>query len=308
MTEKNSDDNWNDWQKLMQQIAEQQAQILKPTITPAIKQIQETVNRIAEQQKRIAQNAIKPLIDQVTESAKRISAINISKLPEFQALLETIAKEVEEIPEYIDNVHAYLAQQGWFVPFHLAPVSIFKEYFFLIENEEHEQIEQDLQTFITENISFIRNSVKREFPNRFRIIDAAIQAHENGEYILSIPTLLAQADGMFSELIDMTFYSNKESDLVEVRRRLLQRLAKKNHPTNTLSLGYLLLKQLQEKSIIHENFSEFEKSKNESFIKNPLNRNYILHGKDLEYDTIANSLRMISLIGMLCDCNQTLSR
>ncbi|MEX1013925.1 MAG: hypothetical protein WDZ80_02075, partial [Candidatus Paceibacterota bacterium] len=291
MTEKNNGNNWIDWQKLIHKIAEQQSQIIKPTITPAIKQIQETVNRIAEQQARVAQNALKPLIDQFTESSKVMSAINISKLPEFQALLETVAKEVEEIPEYVDNVHAYLAQQGWFVPFHLAPISIFKEYFFLIENEEHEQIEHDLQNFITENISFIRSSVKKEFLKRFRIIDTAIRAHENGEYILSIPTLLAQADGMFSELIDMTFFSNKDSDLEEIRRRLLQRLAKKNHPTNTLSLGYLLIKQLQEKSIIHENFSEFERSKNKSFIKNPLNRNYILHGKDLEYDTEANSLR-----------------
>tara|TARA_R110002124_G_scaffold277621_4_gene449187 strand:- start:26334 stop:26561 length:228 start_codon:yes stop_codon:yes gene_type:complete len=43
MTEKNNGTNWSDWQKLMQKIVEQQSQIIKPTITPALKEIQETV-------------------------------------------------------------------------------------------------------------------------------------------------------------------------------------------------------------------------------------------------------------------------
>lgn len=134
-----------------------------------------------------------------------------------------------------------------------------------------------------------------------------MEAHEKKNYLLSIPTLLAQADGMFSELIDKTFYSNKKSDLEDIRRRILKKLAQNNHPTSTSSLGYLLIKQLQEKSIIHENFEEFEKNRNNGLINSPLNRNYILHGKDLNYDSEANSLRTIALIGLLCDCKETFS-
>lgn len=305
---KNNGDAWNNWQRLMQKIAANQLQNLKPTLSPAIKQIQETVKQLSEHQAKEIKKSIKPLVDQFAESAQIISKANLKNLPAFQALLETIAKEVKELPEYVDDVHAYLARQGWFVPFRMAHLSIFKEYSILIRNEEHERIEQDLQVFITENIPFIKSSVQREYPNRLNIIALAIQAHEKEEYVLSIPTLLAQADGMFSELIDKTFYSNKKSDLEDIRRRLLKRLAKKNHPHNTSSLGYLLIKQLKEKSIIHEDFDEFEKNKKDSFNKNPLNRNYILHGKDLLYGTKANSLRTISLIGLLADCKKTLTR
>lgn len=298
-------ESWNQWQKMLERIAAMQSEMLKVSLTPAIKQIQESVDQITKQHTKILQDSIKPMMEQIEKSTKRLSDLN--KISGFQALLETIAREAEEIPEHVDKVHAYLAQQGWFVPFHMAPISKFREYSVLIDNEEYDRIEKDLQDYIRTNFNFIRSSSKMHFANRYRIIDSAIEAHENGNYLLSIPTLLAQADGMFSELIDKTFYSNNESDLEDIRRRLLKKLAAKGHPTNTSSLGYLLIKQLQEKSVLHENFDEFEKRKIQNTEVNPMNRNYILHGKDLSYDTEPNGLRAIALIGLLCDCKDTLS-
>lgn len=298
-------ESWNQWQEMIERIAAMQSEMLKVSLSPAIKQIQESVDQITKQHRKILQDSIKPMVEQIGESTKKLSDLN--KISGFQTLLETIAKEAEEMPEHVDKVHAYLAQQGWFVPFHMAPISKFREYSVFIDNKEYELIERDLQDYIRTNFNFIKSSAKKQFPNRYRIIDTAIKAHENGNYLLSIPTLLAQADGMFSELIDKTFYSNKESDLEDIRRRLLKKLASKGHPTNTSSLGYLLIKQLQEKSVLHDNFDEFEKRKAQNSEVNSLNRNYILHGKDLSYDTEPNGLRAIALIGLLCDCKDTLS-
>jgi len=85
----------------------------------------------------------------------------------------------------------------------------------------------------------------------------------------------------------------------------LEKLAENGHPTSTTSLSYLLIKQFEVKSLLHENFSEIEKRKNKNPSLNPLNRHTILHGRDIDYANEANSLRTIALIGLLCNCKDS---
>src|SRR5699024_4217196 len=248
---------------------------LNSALAPAMKEIQKYSNKIA-------QHSFKSFLNEHNKLINRLSALpHLTNLDKFRALLKTIAEEAEEIPKHVDKVHSYLANQAWFVLFHLAPFNAFKEYARLIDNEEHEVIEQHLQNFIKENIPAIRMGVKKQFPDRYRIIETAFEAHKRENYILSIPTLLAQADGMFSDLVDKTFYSNDEKELEDNRKRLQKRLAKNGHPRSTSSLGYLLIKQLFEENIINEDFGEFEIRNNGDNETESLNRHYILHGKAL---------------------------
>jgi len=265
------------------------------------KEFRESMQKIASQSIKI-DKALSPILKQFKEISEKVPSLHLEK---YQALFETIAKEAEKIPDRVDIIHDYLSSRGWFVPFHLAPLTAFQEYEQLIKNEKHEVIEKKLQSYIREHISVFKKEVASCFPDRFRIVNSAFQAHKEGKYELSIPIFLIQADGMFSDLIGTTFYTNKEVDLKKIKRNLVIKLSENGHSASTSSFGYLLIKQLHEESILHENFSEIEKRKDRNPDLDPLNRNTILHGRDINYDSEANSLRAISLIGLLCDCNNS---
>ena len=218
MTQYNFDnDRWREWQNLMRKITELHAKQFQSSLAPAIKQVQETANRIAKQTE-LAIASIKPLQDSLNEASKKLNSFYAIHINKLQIFLKTLEEEVKEIPTYADKVSSYLASEGWFISYYSAPLSFFKEYSNLIDNKEYDIIEEQLQIFVKENFISIKKSVEVQFPLRYRIISVAFDAHTKQNYILSIPTLLAQADGMFLELLDRTFFSNKKKDLGDIKR------------------------------------------------------------------------------------------
>jgi hypothetical protein len=135
-------------------------------------------------------------------------------------------------------------------------------------------------------------------------VNSAIQAHHQKEFILSIPTLLAQADGMFYEIMNTGFYSNKKKDLEKIRRRILEKLSENGSKANTSSFGFFMVSQLKEENILHQSYSKTTAGPFGD--ETPFNRHMILHGQDLNYDTEINSLKAIALIGFLSDCKDIL--
>jgi hypothetical protein len=257
------------------------------------------IKKLRDSQSEILKKSLSPLLKEIREEYA------LGQTEEFKKFLETIEQEASEIPPYVNKVHSYFAELGWFVPFYSSSLHIFKEYAKLIDLEKHELIEDNIRNYIRGKLPEIGKNIEEVFPDRHKIIKTALDAHKDENYILAIPTLLAQADGMFSDLLDKTFYTNAAHKLEDIRRRLLTKFAENGHPPSTSSLGFLLIKQLQEKSIIHESFGDFERKLDSNSESDPLNRHYILHGKSLKYDTEENSLKAISLIGLLCDCRKT---
>lgn len=271
------------------------------------KKLRETVQNMASQSINI-DSALAPLAEKMKEIQGSINITPLSlnlNLEKYSALFEAIAEETKNIPSRVDTINSYLAKRGWFVPFHFADLDVFKRYEALINEGKHEFIESDIQKYIREHIHVFRRQSEEYFPVRYKIISSAFDAHEEKKYELSIPVLLAQADGIFEELVGTTFYSNDEKKLKKIKKNLLKRLRENGHPASTTSFGYLLLKQLQEESLLHENYTEIEKLKEQDPNLKPLNRNTILHGRDVDYASEANSLRSISLIGLLCNCKDS---
>jgi len=269
------------------------------------KKLREAAQKMVAQSINI-ENAFAPITEQLQEIQKNIASLSFDlNLEKYSALFEALAEEAKHIPDRVDTIYAYLAKRGWFVPFHFADLGLFKRYEALINEGDHQIIENDIQQYIKEHLSTFKHQCEKYFPERYKIMKSAFEAHEEEKYELSIPVFLAQADGIFEELIGTTFYSNDEKKLKKINRNLLERLAENGHPTSTTSLSYLLLKQLQEESLLHENFSEIEKRENHDPNLNPLNRNTVLHGRDINYASEANSLRTIALIGLLCNCKDS---
>jgi hypothetical protein len=182
------------------------------------------IKKIHASQLEILNKSLAPLLKEI-----RVE-YNLGQTEEFKKLLETIEQEASEIPPYVNKVHSYFAEIGWFVPFYSSSLKIFKQYANLIDQGKHELIEDNIRNYIRGKFLEIERNIEEVFPDRHKIIKTALDAHKYENYILAIPTLLAQADGMFSDLLDETFYTNDANKLEDIRRRLLTRFAKNGHP------------------------------------------------------------------------------
>ncbi len=112
-------------------------------------------------------------------------------------------------------------------------------------------------------------------------MELAYESHRRSEYELSVPVILAQADGICQELIGIQLYQKRRN--VPATATYVQSFA-----TDTLfsALLYPLLVPLPLSAGQHERDDEFDM----------LNRHQVLHGESFDYGTKKNSLRAFSLI------------
>ena len=116
-----------------------------------------------------------------------------------------------------------------------------------------------------------RANIVRAFPARARFVNAALTAHERGEYAPSIWLLLAQADGICGNLLGIQLHSRRHAG----NMKLVDKFGRSTDVPN-LYVGPLLevfpivWNQRKRNGV---NGGEF------------LNRHAVLHGESLEYDT-----------------------
>jgi len=114
------------------------------------------------------------------------------------------------------------------------------------------------------------------------------EAHNGGEYDLSVPVFLAQADGICLELIGVQLYS-KRSD---------GKTTKVSEAVAALEVDVLLYPLTEVFPII---FNSRERAGQE----NILNRHAVLHGESVSYGNKVNSSKAMSLLSFtawaLCD-------
>ncbi|MEX2411697.1 MAG: hypothetical protein WD607_10090, partial [Candidatus Paceibacterota bacterium] len=167
------------------------------------------------------------------------------------------------------------------------------------------QLDNYMMEFIEEQIHVIKSDIEFSYPERYGIIQDAIQAHNEQKYTLSIPTLLAQSDGMFRELFGKYFYKNNAKERVEIGKRIAKILNKSDYPITATSFTYLYINQLSEESSLHESFEE-SKIFEEGEDSDKMSRHAVLHGISINYGTKMNSLKAISLIGSLASIKKIL--
>jgi hypothetical protein len=127
----------------------------------------------------------------------------------------------------------------------------------------------------------IEATIIARFPQRAHIISAAFSAHRREEYVLSIPILLAQTDGICKEVIGQYLFMKK--DKKPCTSAYVEQVAAD-------SLAAAILSPLAQTLPI--NASEKERPEG----TDALNRHEVLHGNSLDYGTASNSLKAISLI------------
>lgn len=192
-------------------------------------------------------------------------------------------KRWQELPPKIREVLILLGMNGWYLDFKMSIPFILKLKT-SIEKDNLEDLENALIGHFDDRLNQIEEAIVKRFPNREKIINLALSAHRRKEYMLSIPVLFAQADGICKEVFDKYFFIKK--DRLDIDKNYIQHVATETFLASVLS------------PLSHD--LPIFASKTERGIEfNELNRHMVLHGESLDYGTKKNSLKAISLINYI---------
>lgn len=193
----------------------------------------------------------------------------------FRADLKSLSPRVRE------NL-LLLASAGWF----LDPEMTFPQVteFAAALSNDADVAEELLVTYFHHRLDEIESFLVGSYPLRANLLAAAFRAHRRGEYVLSIPVLLAQADGICEEATTKSLFRRKDK-----RPATADYVGRFSDYT----LEAAFLSPLASVTLVNELKDERE--------SNPaaFNRHAIMHGEALEYGNKMNGLKAIALINYL---------
>jgi len=197
-------------------------------------------------------------------------------------MLSEINESFKKISDVLTNYSLMILEDGWFFDYSIPIDSNFQD----IAKYDKVIFNLFMEKHFEDTIDKIEELTIKRFPKREKIIRKAIMCHKNGDYEVSIPVLIGQADGIFREMTSKEFYSKKSNIKAE---NIIEEI--KNDRFKEFSLW--ILEPLKQNQLISANF---KKSKD-----NPdfLHRNLILHGEDCEYATKRNGAKSLSLLNYI---------
>ncbi len=228
------------------------------------------------------QRMIQSIAESAADALKNFVSI-IGPASEFYKLAMTIQEQNRELPPRIQRALIVFAEHGWYMDIWGFSFPFISEVRDALLSGDIELAENSLIRYYNDRIDMIEKTIIEKFKHRAKIITAAFAAHRRGDYILSIPVVLAQTDGICKEVVGQHLF------------------IKKDHKPATASyvdqytidsLLTAILQPLAQSLPIDYN----EKTRNKSGDFSQLNRHMVLHGESLDYGTESNSLKSISLL------------
>ena len=122
---------------------------------------------------------------------------------------------------------------------------------------------------------------------RMHLLRAGVEAHLRGDYACSVPTLLPQAEGIVLDC----YRGVKELELAKCDV-LVRRLLSSGDDEDALARVDRLVREFYLGQVLESIGRRDE-------VPDGLNRHVILHGRDVAYDTKANSLKALILVDYL---------
>lgn len=186
-----------------------------------------------------------------------------------------------------------LAQRGWFLSgaMGLSDLLALAEVCGSISDAE---LDAHVAALYRDDIANQMDSILREHPCRAFALQPALDAHQRGEYALSVPIFFAHSDGICFEEMKRELFLKQGTELREVAKDEL--LALQSSDPNSLRL----LKELMWMPLsapLPIGYSKTERGKHNY---TGLNRNTVLHGLALaEYATEENSLKAFSMLSYI---------
>lgn len=188
-------------------------------------------------------------------------------------------QELVPLPVEVKENLLALSEAGWYfdneMPFE--DVMYFKEELVL---SEPGQIDADLIAYFREALDRIEATLIRHHPDRTPFIRDAFEAHRAGKFTLSVPVLLAQADGICLDLSGAALFGGNGP--FQVARRLEPEALERAYLEPLLRGGPMTESKVRRR-----------------MRQSHLNRHAVLHGESIDYNTEVVSLRAISFLNFV---------
>lgn len=188
-----------------------------------------------------------------------------------------------------------LAMRGWFVSgyFGLSEVTTLAEE---CESMSEAELDSVVGAMYRSSLDEHGADLIRDYPQRAFAIKPAIDAHNRGEYALSVPLFYAQAEGISIDVIDKDIFSHVkrpggiDGNIKAAAREWLERA--EYAPYDTLAV-FMEIMWLPFEDPFPVGYGAKDRQKHQY---EGLNRNTIMHGMDLTYATEENSLKAFSML------------
>lgn len=204
---------------------------------------------------------------------------------QFAVMDERLKEQVSELRQWIEGLDdrtrhmlAVLGAHGWYLDMDLSPRDA-DELLARLEGGDEAALVEHYRTRFSE----IQQELTAWHPTRGGVLARAFEAHRRGEYELSVPVLLSQADGICKDLIGAQLYAKRD------KRPVTATAIRKSGLDSNSYLAALLHPLTVELPITA---SEAERAGNPAC----LNRHAVLHGESVDYGTEINGLKAVSLI------------
>ena len=239
------------------------------------------------------QSAIAPLIEKMQ---RRHEAIKDAMRP----LVEMMQKSSQVRPA----VMAYLIDCGWFVTMDF-PIGWFVHLEEWRVAGQHDEVEAAMSRFARGQADETERLLGERFPARTAILADAFAAHRERRYTLSIPVLLAQADGIGCEILGRPrqFFKSKRPKALKGKLAEFELFGEPYTPWGVFAE---MLGQLDGNLSIEVDTDRRDERRRIEEWFCPLNRHGVLHGIDTDYPSEANSLRCVLLLRYLLDADRIL--
>jgi hypothetical protein len=193
--------------------------------------------------------------------------------------LNVITTSIETYPARMKDGLLSMNQFGWYLDMNMGaskPIK-FKQ---AVDAGREAEAEQIIVTHFESRFAAILNELSQALPTRAEILRAAFEAHKDQKYVLSIPVLLAQVDGICFDVADAHLFMGKERS--KVRTYLSERAGSE--------ITRAILAPLEAGMPV-----ALSSSRRPTDFSG-LNRHQVIHGESVDYGTKENSLRAISLL------------
>jgi len=205
----------------------------------------------------------------------------------------TVAAIAEALPDTTRHHIVQLAAHGWYVDEEM-PLGVIATLSKAFE-EENPGADTLAVEYQRSRVGGVEATLTARWPHRTRIFQQAFRAHRDGNYFVSVPTLLAQAEGLAVEFFGEQLYSigtRRSKQISDVAATMIKDTSG-DHLEHSV-LGKLLLAYI-EPAIKRTPLKYTEKEREKSLTNHAyLNRHVVLHGESTDYGIEINSLRAIS--------------
>lgn len=142
-------------------------------------------------------DATRPIFDRLAETSHTFQAYLSS--PEFHGLVADMQQGLRDYVARFRGIFEDLGENGWY-PDDVGMTSTeMRRLVHQFRNGDAAAADEWLCRYFDAAADDIVTRIAKSFPGRERLLRSAIQAHKEGRYELSIPVLLAQAEGMCVE-------------------------------------------------------------------------------------------------------------